>query len=405
MYQYKAYTLDKQIIEGTIDASSEGLAEQRLREAGYEHILALKKASSPLSFEKLFPQLHPVQKSDIVDFFSQLATLIDARVPFVQALLILSEQTNRVIFRNMMNHIGRQVASGVPFSRAISGYPKLISSQYCQVLSVSEQSGDLPRGLRLVSGYMEKELNIAGTVKRTLSYPAFLGFMSLIIIVLVAIVAMPSLVKMFEALQVDLPAITRVFIAVANVIINDKVQILLGMVAFVAFLMMLWKTPAVRALCDKLLLKIPVVKQVIVLRNLCRFCRTSSMLVEAGMTLPQCLNAVTGILDNAVIRRHLTDVRQEIIKGRLLSKELARSPFFPRLLTDVIAIGEKTGTIQASFTSMADYYEKRLDLKMKKLLGLVEPVSILIVGLIIAFIGIAIMQPMYSIYQNIPAGG
>jgi type IV pilus assembly protein PilC len=405
MYQYKAYTLDKQIIEGSIDASSEDLAEERLHEAGYDHILALKKTSLPFSVERLVPQLFTVQKSDIVDFFGQLATLIDARVPFVQALWILSEQTRRVAFKTMINRMGKQVSSGVPFSQVLAQYPKLVSSQYCQVISVSEKSGDLPRGLRMVAGYMEKELSVAGNIKRTLSYPAFLGFMSAIVIVLVAIVAMPSLVKMFETLQVNLPPATRLFIALANVIINYKFQIIAGIILVGCFFVWLWKVPAVRSLADKVLLKVPVINSVIITRNLCRFCRTGSMLVEAGLTLPQSLNAIIGIIDNSVMRQALKEVRQEIIKGKSLSKEMVKSSLFPRLLVDVIAIGEKTGTMQSSFASMADYYEKRLDLKVKKLLGMVEPASILIVGLIISFIGIAIMQPMYSIYQSLPSVG
>ncbi len=405
MYQYKAYTLDKQIIEGFIDASSEDLAEERLHEAGYNHILTLKKKSPPFSLEKLVPQLFTIQKSEVVDFFGQLATLIDARVPFVQALWILSEQSKRGAVKAMINKLGKQVSSGVPFSRALAQYPKLVSNQYCQVISVSEESGDLPRGLRLVAGYMEKEMAIAGNVKRMLSYPAFLGFMSVIVILMVAIVAMPSLVKLFNTLQVDLPLATRAFIVIGDIIIDDKLQILAGLAISIGLIIWIWKIPAVKRFVDKASLKIPVVNSIVIMRNLCRFCRTGSMLVEAGLTLPQSLNAIIGIIDNTVIKQTITDIRQEIIKGKGLSREMSRSPFFPRLLVDVVGIGEKTGTLQASFTSMADYYEKRLDLKVKKLLGMVEPASIIIVGLIISFIGIAILQPLYSIYQSLPAGG
>jgi type IV pilus assembly protein PilC len=405
MYQYKAYTIDRQIIEGVIDASSETLAEERLHEAGYDHILTLKKSVPHFSLEKLIPQLFTVQKTEIVDFFGQLATLIDARVPFVQALWILSGQTKHSSLKTMINKLGRDVSSGVPFSRALAQYPKLVSGQYCQVISVSENSGDLPRGLRLVAGYMEKELATAGTIKRMLSYPAFLGMMSVMVIMMVAFIAMPSLIKLFSSLQVDLPLTTRVFIGFADILTNHSLQIVAGLVALVMFVIWLWKTPAVKRITDKVFLKIPVINSIVITRNLCRFCRTGAMLVEAGLTLPQSLNAIIGIIDNAVMRQTLTKIRQDIIKGKPLSGELSKSPLFPRLLVDVIAIGEKTGTLQSSFVSMADYYEKRLDLKVKKLMGLVEPASILIVGLIIAFIGVAIMQPMYSIYQTLPAGG
>lgn len=403
MYQYKAYTLDKQIIEGFIDASSENAAEERLHEAGYDHILTLKKKSPPFSLERLFPQLFTVSKAEVVDFFGQLATLIDARVPFVQALFILSEQAKRAPVKKFIDTLGREVSGGTPFSKALARYPKLVSSQYCQVIGVSEESGDLPRGLRLVSGYMDKEISMTGNVKRMLSYPAFLGLMSIIIIIMVAMIAMPSLVKLFNTLHVDLPFTTRAFIVIADVIINYKFQIIAGLVAFVGLNVWFWKIPAVKKVLDRVLIKLPVVNTVIIMRNLCRFCRTGSMLVEAGMTLPQSLNAVVGIIDNDIMRRSLTDIRRQIIKGKTLSKEMSKHPLFPRLLVDVVAIGERTGTLQASLTSMAEYYEKRLDLKVKKLLAMVEPASILVVACIIGFIGIAIMQPLYSIYQTLPS--
>ncbi len=401
MYQYKAYTLDRQIIEGTIDAPSEDLAEERLLEAGYNHILALKKTSLPLSLEKLFPSLFSVQKKDIVDFFGQLATLIDARVPFIQALWILSGQTKRAEFKTMINKLGQQVAGGVPFSAALMQYPKLISSQYCQVIAVSEKSGDLPRGLRLVAGYMDKELSLSGNVKRMLSYPAFLAVMSCIVIVTVAIVAVPSLVKLFTALKVTLPLATRMLISAANLFINYKFELVAGLIALVFFLIWLWKLPAVRKFMDRFLIKVPVLGTIIITRNLCRFCRTGSMLVEAGMSLPQALNAIIGIIDNCVIRQVFTEIRQDVIKGRGLSRQMAKYPVFPRLLVDVVAIGEKTGTLQESFTGMADYYEKGLDLRVKKLLAMIEPASIVLVGLIISFVGIAIVQPLYSIYGTL----
>jgi type IV pilus assembly protein PilC len=404
MYQYRAYTLDKQIIEGVIDAANENAAEERLSEAGYSHVLTLKKTSPPLTLERLFPQLFSVQKADIVDFFGQLATLLDSRVPFVQALWILSEQTKRVAFKKIINKLGQQVSGGVPFSRALAQYPALVSSQYCQVIAVSEKSGDLPRGLKLVAGYMEKELSLASSVKRMLSYPAFLMVMSVFVILMVAIVAMPSLVKLFSTLQVDLPLTTRIFIAAADIIMAYKFHLILAIMSLVLCVILLWRAPSVRRYLDGVILKTPVIGSVVIIRCLARICRTASMLTEAGMTLPQSLNAVIGIIDNDVIKKILSEVRQDIIKGKGLSRQMARYPVFPRMFIDVMAIGEKTGTLEASFTSMADHYEKKLDIKVKKLMGLIEPVSILIVGLIISFIGISILQPLYSIYQNLGQG-
>jgi type IV pilus assembly protein PilC len=400
MYQYRVYTLDKQIVEGVIDAPNEGMAEERLFQAGYHHILTLKKTLPAFSIGRLFPRFSSVKKSDIIDFFNQLATLIDSRMPFVQALWLLAEQAPRAALREVIYKLGQEVSGGAAFSQALTQYPKLVSSHYCQVIQVSEKSGDLTRGLRLVAGYMEKETSTSGRVRRMLSYPAFLGFMAFIVIMIVATVAVPSLIKLFNSLGVNLPLATRVLIAAAGFITDYKYYIFAGIIALVIIGMLLKRYSGFKQLMDSVTLKLPIIGKIVIMRNICRFCRSSAMLIEAGLTLPQTLSAIIGIIDSGVIKRALMEIRQDVIKGKGLSQPMAKTGLFPRLLVDVISIGEKTGTLQSSFATMADYYEKRLDMRVQRLLAMVEPASIIFVGFIIALIGIAIITPLYSIYQN-----
>jgi type IV pilus assembly protein PilC len=193
-------------------------------------------------------------------------------------------------------------------------------------------------------------------------------------------------------------------IFIAGIITGYKFHIVAGILGAVGLGMLLKKQSGVKKMLDSIAFKLPVMGNIVIMRNVCRFCRSSAMLIEAGLTLPQALSAIIGTIDNHIIRDALEEVRREIIKGRGLALPMQKAGFFPRLLIDVVAIGEKTGTLQSSFSTMADYYEKRLDMRVQRLLGLIEPASIIIVGLIIAFIGIAIITPMYSIYQNLGTG-
>jgi type IV pilus assembly protein PilC len=401
MYQYKAYTLDKEIVQGTIDAPNEGIAEERLHGAGYHQILTLNKTAPSFSVKRLLRRSSNVKKSDFIDFCQQLATLLDSHMPFVQALWILAEQAPKAALREVISKLGQGVSGGAPFSLALAQYPKLISSNYCQVIKVSEKSGDLTRGLRLVAGYMETEASLSGHIKRMLSYPAFLGLMSLIVIIIVAMVAVPSLKQLFDALGVDLPLVTRILIASAAFFTTYKFHILVGVISVVVICVLLKKQPGAKRFLDAAALKMPVIGKIVIMRSICRFCRTSAMLFEAGLTLPQALNTIIGTVDNEIIKQALKEIRQEIVKGKGLSQPMQQTGLFPRLLVDVVAIGEKTGSLQYSFTTMADYYEKRLDQRVQKLLSMIEPASIILVGLIISFIGIAIITPLYSIYQNL----
>lgn len=401
MYQYQAYTHDRRIVQGTIDASNEAAAESLLREAGYNQVLTLKKTLPGYSFRGIFSGFRSVTKPDIIDFFKQLATLIDSRMPFVQALAILAEQASKPSLKAVINRIGEDVAGGTSFSHALARYPRLISSHYCQVIKVSEKSGDLTDGLRMVAGYMEKETSTSSHVRRMLSYPAFLGTMAFIVIIIVATVAVPSLVGLFKSLDVPLPLPTRMLIAVANFIVHYKFHVIAALVVLALAVWFLRKQPAVKRSIDVTSLKLPVIGNIIIMRNICRFCRSSEMLIEAGLTLPQALQTIIGTIDSDVIKQVFTEMRQEVIKGKGLSQPMSQAKIFPRLLVDVVAIGEKTGTLQASFASMADYYEKRLDMRVQRLLGMIEPASIIFVGIIIAAIGVAIITPLYSIYRTV----
>jgi type IV pilus assembly protein PilC len=401
MYQYKAYTLDKKIIEGTIDASSEDMAEEYLLKAGYHHVLTLKKTRPPFNLDRVMPWLHRVNRTDIIELFQQLATLVESRMPVVQALWLLAEQSPRAALKSVINRLGRELSGGASFSRALAAYPQLVPDHYREVIRVSEQTGDIPAGLRLVAGYMEKEASMSKKLTRTLSYPAFLVTMATIVIIIIATVALPSLTNLFDSLGASLPLATRILVAVSNFLTHYALYLAAGLAALALLITWYVKSASGKQLIDKILLKLPIVGPVIILRNICRFCRNSAMLLQAGLTIPQSLNSVLGVIDNWIIKLALADIRQDLIKGKGISQPMAGNRLFPRLLVDMILIGEKTDTLQSSFATMADFYEKKLDQTTQRLLAMVEPVSIFVVGLIISFIGLAIITPIYSIYRTL----
>ncbi len=400
MYQYRAYTFDKKVVEGTIDVPSEQMAEEYLLEAGYTHVLTLKKTSSPLSLELLFLRFHSTKKEDIVDLFNQLAALMDSGMPIVQALWLLAEQAPKAALRNVIYKLGQELSGGIALSQALSRYSRIVSAHYCEVIRVSEKSGDLTRGLRLVAGYIEKETSMSHNIKHMLSYPAFLAIMAVIVISILATVALPSLVTLFNSLGASLPLPTRILIALSSFISDYKFYLAAGLIGLVVIIMFCLKSSTVRKFLDSLALKLPVVRNIVIMRNICRFCRSSAMLLEAGLTLPQTINTIIGVIDSSIIRQALADIRQDLIKGKGLSQPMAKIAMFPRLLVDMIYIGEKTGTLQSSFATMADFYEKKFDQRVQRLLSMIEPASIIVVGLIISLIGIAIITPLYSIYQT-----
>jgi type IV pilus assembly protein PilC len=401
MYHYKAYTLDKKIIEGTIDASSESMAEAYLLKAGCNHVLTLKKAPAVFRLEQIFQWSSGVSRKDIAELFQQLATLIESRMPVTQALRLLAEQTPRTALKDILNKLGQELSGGASFAQALTDYPRIVPAYYREVIKVSEQTGNLATGLKLVAGYIEKELAVSKNLTRTLSYPTFLLAMAAIVITVIITIALPSLTKLFESLGAELPLPTRTLIAVSGFITDHKFYLALLLAVIILAIIWFFKSAAGKRRMDSTSLKIPVIGPIIISRNICRFCRNTAMLLEAGLTLPQSLNSVLGVIDNGVIKRGLQEIRQDLVKGKGLSQPMASNHLFPRLLVDMVHIGEKTDTLQSSFSTMADFYEKKLDQRLQKLLAMVEPVSIFIVGLVISLIGMAIITPIYSIYQTL----
>src|SRR4030042_2042109 len=287
MYQYEAYTLDKEIVQGTIDAPNEGIAKERLSGAGYNQILTLKKTPQAFSIRRLLPRSTYVKKTDFSDFLQQLATLLDSQMPFVQALWVLAGQTHNTALRDVITKLGKDVSSGIPFSLTLGQFPKLITSHYCQVIRVSEKAGDLTRGLRMVAGYVEREASLSSHVKRMLSYPAFLGLASLVVIIIVATIAVPALSRLFNSLGTDLPLVTRILIASAGFITTYKFHIGVGIFVVIGIGLLIKRSPGVKKYLDIIALRLPIIGSIVIMRNICRFCRSSAMLIEAGLTLPQ----------------------------------------------------------------------------------------------------------------------
>jgi type IV pilus assembly protein PilC len=198
VYHYRAYTLDKRTVRGTLNATSESTAEEALYRAGYHRVLSLKEVPSALSLERLLPTLFGVKNQDVIDFSRQLATLIESGVNIVTALELLEVQAPRVALREIIAGLVEELRGGSTLSQALNKYPKAFSYTYCQVVKASEQTGNLEAGLRQVAGYMEKQAATTSRIKRTMAYPALVLLMAIGVFILLITVALPPLVSLFQ---------------------------------------------------------------------------------------------------------------------------------------------------------------------------------------------------------------
>jgi len=396
-YQFKAYTIDKRVVQGTIDAASESTAEEALYRAGYQRVLSLKQMRPGLSLERLLPTLFSVKTQDVIDFSRQLATLIESGITILTTLQLLEEQAFRPAFSKVIAGLVSELRGGSSLSQALSKYPQAFSYTYCQVVKAGEQAGNLEVGLRQIAGYMERQVATRKRIRGALTYPIAVLFMAIGVFVLLITVALPPLVGLFTALGTELPWMTRSLIAISNFLTNYKFY-LLGGVAIVAISIIGYlRLPAGKLTMDRLMLKLPLIAPITVQRNVGHFCRTTSMLLKAGLLLPQTMSIVIQTIGNRIIRQTLKEVREKLLQGQGLSQPMAAIDLFPRLMVEMVSVGEKTGNLDSTLATLGDYYEQRVDQRVNTLISMIGPALTAGVGLIVAFIALSIITPLYSI--------
>jgi len=400
-YNYSAYTRDKRIVNGTIDAASESAAEEALYQAGYHLVIKLREVRPTVSLEQLIPTLYGVKTQDIIDFSYQLATLIESGIPLLTTLRLLEGQASRAALRKVIGGLMDELQGGSSLSQAVSKYPQVFSYTYSQLLKASEQTGNLDAGLRQIAGYMEKQMTLRKKMSRAMAYPSLVLAIAIGVFALLITVALPPLVGLFTSLGAELPWTTRLVITIADFLLNYKLHLLAGASALIILIAGYVRLPAGKLTVDRLMLKMPVIGAINIQRNMSHFCRTTSMLLKAGLRLPQIIDVVTHTIGNRIIRQALGDVREKLIQGQGLSQPMAVITLFPRLMVEMVVVGENTGTLDSTLATVADFYEQRVDQRVQALISLIEPVLTIVVGLVVIFIALSMITPLYSILKSI----
>jgi type IV pilus assembly protein PilC len=220
------------------------------------------------------------------------------------------------------------------------------------------------------------------------------------VFILLTTVALPPLVKLFTSLHAELPWTTKSLLVLGSFMIDYRIHLLAALAALLILLIAGMKTPAGKQAIDSLLLKAPVIGEIMIQRSMCHFCRTASMLLKAGLPMPQILNTVTQTVDNSPLSRALKEVRRKLVQGQGLSQPMAEIDVFPQLMVEMVVVGETTGTLDTSMNTMADFYERRVEQRVQTLISMIEPALMIIVGLVVAFVAVSMVTPLYSILKT-----
>jgi len=399
-YKYVAYTEDRRVVEGTIDVSTEGLAKEQLWQSGYR-ILSLKATRPVFNIHRSLPTLFGVKPRDVIAFSRQLATLVDRGINAFSALQVLRGQIRNPAFKETVTTMIQDLQEGSSFADAISRHPQAFPSIYSRMVRVGERTGNLQIVLRQVAEYIETEKAALKRVRKAMIYPALILLVASGVVAILVTFTLPPLLEMFNEFEAQLPWVTKVLISIVGFVTGHWFYIALVVIGAVVLAVWLAKTSAGRERFDRLLLRMPLIGPIVTQREMAHLSRTMSISLDAGLPMIEIMDLAVQSTSNTVIRKALEDIRTQILEGRGLFQSMAPNELFPPLLVQMVKIGEEVGTLTKDLTTVADLYEQEVDERVDLLLSMLQPLSILILGLIVAFIAVSVIVPIYSIMGSI----
>ncbi|MEK7237738.1 MAG: type II secretion system F family protein, partial [Nitrospirota bacterium] len=341
---------------------------------------------------------------DLVVFTRQFGTMINAGLPLVQCLEILSTQSENKVLRETIGEVKAQVEAGSTFSDALRRHPKVFDDLYVNLVHAGEVGGLLDTILTRLAKYIEKAMKLKGQIKSAMIYPSAILGVAAVVITVLMIWVIPIFAKMFNELsggKMGLPGPTQFVIDVSNVFTSYWYVMLGSIVAVVFGIKKYYATTQGRMAIDKFLLKTPVFGDLIRKASVAKFTRTLGTLLASGVPLLDGLTICAKTAGNKVIEETLINARVSISGGKTIADPLAASGVFPKMVTHMIAVGESTGALDAMLGKIADFYEDEVDQAVASLTSLLEPVMMVFLGIVIGFIVIAMYLPIFKMSEAI----
>lgn len=394
-YIYTAKTEPQKTIHGEIEAETEQEAINKLTRIGYFPISVHSEDLSlagrgALSFAK-------VSKKEILQFSRQLSSLSESGINIINSLKIITNQTKNKFFKSVINDVAARIKDGSSLSQALAAHPKLFSNFYTSMVHSGEVGGHLDQTLKRLSDFMERDDEFRSSLASSLIYPGFILAVGTMTIVILVGFVIPRLVSMFEDMMQILPLPTKILISVSDGLRQFWWLILALIISVVFLLRRVYKTSQGKLGFDKLVLKLPVWGQIALKTEISRFSKTLSLLIASGIPMVTGLEVAASVTENSIMKQEIQKFKTQITEGASFSKCLSSSTLFPEFVTNLISVGEEGGTLEKSLGRISDSYEKDVDRDLKTLSRMSEPVMILVMGLIVGFIVLSMLLPIFQI--------
>ena len=395
VYQWTGTNRAGKKVKGQMEAPDAEAVSLALRRQRIEPIKV--KAAPKDLFENVSFMQPKVKEKDIVLFTRQFATMIDAGLPLVQCLDILAGQTDNRTFKKMLRQIKSDVESGSTFADALKKHPKTFDELFVNLIAAGEVGGILDTILNRLSAYIEKAMKLKKKVKGAMVYPMVVMVIAVSVVAVLLIFVIPIFQKMFEDFGGGLPAPTQLVVDMSEWFRRWVVLIFLVVIAIIIGFNRFYSTRRGRVIVDDLLLKIPVLGDLIRKVSVARFTRTLGTMIQSGVPLLDGLDIVAKTAGNKTIEAAIFKTRASIAEGRTIAEPLGESGVFPSMVVQMIAVGESTGALDSMLNKIADFYDEEVDAAVEALTSLIEPFMMVFLGGTIGGLVVAMYLPIFKI--------
>ncbi|HET7488548.1 MAG TPA: type II secretion system F family protein [Acidimicrobiales bacterium] len=397
-FKYVAVSPEGDQLVGVVKGSSvEGVTDSLIRQGMQVQMVKLE-GRQILQFELTPKKVKPV---DLSNFSRQMAAFITAGLPLTEALAIIEEETTSKTLRKVVHEVADSLRFGESFAEAMAVHTDAFPPFYMAVLRSAEATGELDVVMRQLARYIERDMEAKRKIRSALAYPGLVMVMAFVTVGVMTVFVLPRFKVFFESFHAKLPLATRMLVYGTDWLTHNWIPLLILFALLVVGIVAGLRTTQGRMVRDRLLLKTPVVGDVVRFTVVERFCRILTSMLTSGVPIPDALSLASSGSNNLVFQQSLEVARREMLEGDGISRPIARTRLFPVTVTSMMRVGEETGTLDDQLEVVATYFETELQYKLKKLTNLFEPLAVIFVGVFVGFVAIALVSAIYGIYNQV----
>lgn len=401
-YSYQAKSLDGSVVRGQIEAASDTEARIKLRA---QRLIPMKmQAVEKVNYFKGLDNLRTrVKGKDLQVFTRQFATLVNSGIPIVQSIEILAGSTSNPFLADTLTKVKNDIEGGKKLGEAIAQHSRVFDKLYVNLLKAGEESGSLDTILERLAAYIEKALKIRGKVTGALFYPAGILIVSALVIYVIMAFVIPKFEELFKSSGQEIPWLTQQVVNLSHFAV-DYWWLIFGSVFIGGYsFLVYYRSENGRKTCDSIFIRLPLIGDLIQKSAIARFTRTFGTMISCGVPILDGLDIAAKVVGNAVLETTFLKAKEVIAQGKSIVIPLAKDPFVPDMMVQMIGVGEQTGALDTMLAKIADFYEEEVDYAVSAMTSMIEPLMMVFLGGIIAVIVVAMYLPIFNLASA--AGG